>query len=227
MIKQGKSLVPVLIFALCEVMIVLGGQLNDTVVPTDFTVSFYNARQERMTSDGLFNERQTGTIWQDLTPGDEKLAMKVATRRFGQQNIIKNEFIVTRKVNGQFVKYQYVKDFETTPAFPNGREYCNKFPVPKFKDFFYELRNNMTQKDPNNKDLYHYDNGPMDFSRDYINKYWYFGPRHVTQPYVPAMIRTKTLRGTRFSIDNTKNVGFYYRFKPSPAVFNIPYKCLQ
>lgn len=61
MMKQGKSLVPVLIFALCEVMMVLGGQLNDSVVPTDFTV-FFNARQERMTSDGLFNERQTGRL---------------------------------------------------------------------------------------------------------------------------------------------------------------------
>ena len=45
-----------------------------------------------------------GTIWQDLTPGDEKLAMRIITRRFNQQAILRNEFRITKKVDGQFVE---------------------------------------------------------------------------------------------------------------------------
>ena len=123
-------------------------------------------------------------------------------------------------------QYRHIKDFKSTPEHPNGQEYCQKSHLDMFKGFFYELRNG-AKKDPKNKDLYHYDNGPMDFSRPYINKYWYFGPRHVTQKYVPWKIRTKTLFGTRLSTDNTMILGFYYRFKPVDAFFRIPYKCLQ
>ena len=78
-------------------------KLGPENVPSNFLVSF-TADQKRDVVTDLLIEKQTGTIAQDSTPGNEKLAIRTETRKASDGSLVEREVIVVKRVNGQYMK---------------------------------------------------------------------------------------------------------------------------
>ncbi|XP_066924469.1 uncharacterized protein [Clytia hemisphaerica] len=201
---------------------------SSSAIPMNFIV-FFNGIHFRSNPNFATRETSSGNIWQDTTPGDEKFKIKQSFRQFNNfTNKLRDVLRVIRRDGDNYVQYTQVKDFTVSPSV----EYCNKQVLSKFEDFFYDLRllsQQVPKQDPTDDDVFVYRDGPLDAGSGSTRKRWTMGPRHITQSYVPASLNIFRSTGQqgRTSERTNYNFGYYYLFKPDPAYFVIPYKCLN
>ncbi|XP_066931464.1 uncharacterized protein [Clytia hemisphaerica] len=193
-------------------------KLGPENVPSNFLVSFTAVKKLDRVIEVLV-QQQSGTIAQDSTPGDEKLAIRTETRDDSDNSLISREVTIVKRVNGQYTKYNYFED-------ASGFKSCGKTESNKFEGFFYDLLTGGVQAS-NSPDVYLYDDGPLDVAKGFgVRKTFNFGFRHATQPFVPIQIRTLKLYAFRRSDDKTMTLGYYYIMIPNEAYFRVPAECL-
>ena len=92
--------------------------VNDETVPKDFLVSF-TAKQKRYMRFEAPEETQKGTVAQDLTPGDEKLAISAVTTDIVTKES-RREITIIKNVNNKVTKVSLDLQFLCTYSSPFG-----------------------------------------------------------------------------------------------------------
>ena len=83
-------------------------QFTDSEIPSDFTVSF-NGRRQEVSSTVFEDQGLNGVIRQDLTPGDEKFAIRITFTDNLKNGIFvrRNERVIRKTPNGNFIEVSF------------------------------------------------------------------------------------------------------------------------